>query len=61
MLTTFGVFWAGEGVGIEWIASDATLVGLFAIFAAASIAGVWAVGRRLSSTTTVAGRPMERA
>jgi uncharacterized membrane protein len=62
MLTTFGVFWAGEGVGIEWVASDATLVGLFAIFAAASIAGVWAVNRRLSSTaSSLAGRAGERA
>jgi uncharacterized membrane protein len=60
MLTTFGTFWAGEGIGIEWVASDATLVALFAIYAAASMAGVWWVGRRLASnrpspTATVAG------
>ena len=47
MLTTFGTFWAGEGIGIEWVASDATLVALFAIYSAASMAGVWWVGRRL--------------
>ena len=62
MLTTFGVFWAGEGVGVEWIASDATLIGLFVVFTAISIGGVWAVGRRLSSTgSTTAGRAIEQA
>jgi len=50
MLTTFGTFWAGEGLGIEWVAGDATLVLLFAIFTVASLAGVWWVGRRLTPT-----------
>jgi len=54
MLTTFGVFWAGEGVGIEWIASDATLLILFVIFTTASLGAVWAVTRRLSSTSSAA-------
>ena len=30
MLTTFGMFWAGEGAGIDWPGSDAALVGLLA-------------------------------
>ncbi len=47
MLTTFGVFWAGEGIGVEWIADDATILILFALFAAASLAAVWAVRRDL--------------
>jgi uncharacterized membrane protein len=30
MLTTFGIFWAGEGAGLHWPGSDASLVGLLA-------------------------------
>ena len=30
MLTTFGMFWAGEGAGIDWPGSDAALFGLLA-------------------------------
>jgi uncharacterized membrane protein len=43
MLTTFGTFWAGEGVGINWPASDAILVVLLAgytLFALAAVAAV---------------------
>src|SRR6201999_1409976 len=36
MLTTFGTFWAGEGAGADWPASDASLLGLLAFFAAGS-------------------------
>jgi uncharacterized membrane protein len=28
MLTTFGIFWAGEGAGVAWPGSDASLIGL---------------------------------
>jgi uncharacterized membrane protein len=30
MLTTFGIFWAGEGAGLHWPGNDASLVGLLA-------------------------------
>jgi uncharacterized membrane protein len=30
MLTTFGIFWAGEGAGVAWPGSDASLIGLLA-------------------------------
>ncbi|MDQ1425107.1 MAG: hypothetical protein QOD72_2605 [Acidimicrobiaceae bacterium] len=30
MLTTFGMFWAGEGAGIVWPGGDAALIGLLA-------------------------------
>jgi uncharacterized membrane protein len=58
MLTTFGTFWAGEGIGIEWPAGDATLVVLFAVFSVASLAGVWWVGRQLARVATAGPRAM---
>ncbi len=33
MLSSFGVFWTGEGLGAEWPGADLSLVGIFAIFA----------------------------
>jgi uncharacterized membrane protein len=30
MLTTFGIFWAGEGAGLTWPGSDASLIALLA-------------------------------
>jgi uncharacterized membrane protein len=47
MLTTFGTFWAGEGIGVTWIAGDATLLALFATFTVGALAAVWAVRVRL--------------
>jgi len=61
MLTTFGTFWAGEGIGVEWVASDATLVALFLLFTVASLTAVWAIGRyRTAAASPVGGMP-ERA
>ncbi len=37
MLTTFGVFWTGEGLGAEWPGADLSLFAIFVIFAAASL------------------------
>lgn len=47
MLTTFGTFWAGEGIGIDWFAGDATLIVLLGLFTVASLVGVWLVRERL--------------
>ncbi len=47
MLTTFGTFWAGEGIGIVWTWSDATLLALFAIYLVTSLAAVWYVRNRI--------------
>jgi uncharacterized membrane protein len=32
MLTTFGTFWAGEGIGVSWPGEDLAIIGLLAIF-----------------------------
>ncbi len=58
MLVTFGTFWAGEGIGINWPAGDAVLFALLAAYVAASLVGVWAVramlrGRRIPLAVSV--------
>lgn len=38
MLTTFGVFWTGEGLGVAWPGEDLALFGIFAFFVVISLA-----------------------
>jgi uncharacterized membrane protein len=44
LLTTFGTFWAVEGAGVEWPASDLALLGLLALYVVVS-AGYLAIER----------------
>ena len=37
LLTTFGTFWAAEGAGASWPGGDAAILGLLALYAAASL------------------------
>ena len=54
MLTSFGVFWVGEGAGLHWPDGDLAILGLVAWFAA--LAGVLVIGMgQLSPGSTVAG------
>lgn len=46
MLTTFGIFWGGEGAGIRWPGSDAALVVLIAYVLVVSTALVSMLRRR---------------
>jgi uncharacterized membrane protein len=45
MLSAFGVFWTGEGIGVAWPGSDLAIVGFAAIFLAVSAVAV-ALARR---------------
>jgi len=36
MLTTFGIFWTGEGLGADWPGADLSLLAIFVVLAAAS-------------------------
>ncbi|MDQ6637320.1 MAG: hypothetical protein M3Y62_05965 [Candidatus Dormibacteraeota bacterium] len=45
MLTSFGTFFAGEGLGIEWWHSDLVLLPLIAGYGTVSIIIVWALRR----------------
>ena len=47
MLVTFGTFWAGEGVGIEWPAGDGTTLGLLVGYLAVALVGVYIVRAEL--------------
>jgi uncharacterized membrane protein len=49
MLTGFGTFWAGEGVGIDWPAGDATILALLVGYAALAVIGVYVVQTRLTN------------
>jgi uncharacterized membrane protein len=49
-LTTFGTFWAGEGVGVHWPGSDAALPALLAIYGGVAAAAVACTRRAVISS-----------
>ena len=56
LLTSFGTFWAVEGIGVDWPGSDAAIVGLLALYVLVA-AGYFAVERtgwRLSTVPRAA-------
>jgi uncharacterized membrane protein len=53
MLTTFGMFWAGEGVGVSWPGGDAALVALLVFVAAVSFVYVRIWQRPIAPTTSM--------
>ena len=54
MLSSFGVFWAGEGSGVRWPGSDLAILGLVALFALVARVGIALMRRALPAT---AARP----
>jgi uncharacterized membrane protein len=44
LLTTFGTFWAMEGVGVDWPGSDLAILGLLVFYGALSAAYLFAQG-----------------
>jgi uncharacterized membrane protein len=40
MLTSFGVFWVGEGAGLRWPGSDLFLLALVALFLLTTAAAI---------------------
>lgn len=48
MLSTFGTFWAGEGLGVEWPAADLSIIPLIGVYLLFS----WASARMLVASST---------
>jgi uncharacterized membrane protein len=46
MLTSFGLFWTGEGAGVSWPAGDAALLVIVPVVLLVSLAAVWALRRQ---------------
>ena len=51
MLTGFGTFWAGEGIGIEWPAGDAAILIILVGYLGLALLGVYLVRQRLVRRT----------
>lgn len=52
MLSTFGIFWSVEGVGIDWPGQDVAILGILAFLTVVSV-GLVALLRRLHDRTVV--------
>jgi uncharacterized membrane protein len=55
MLTTFGIFWAGEGIGVEWPGSDAAILVILAFLIILSMAQVRWLSRERSRLVAAGG------
>jgi uncharacterized membrane protein len=54
MLSTFGIFWAGEGAGVRWPGGDVALLAVLAFMLATS-AGLVSLLRRRREQTELTG------
>jgi uncharacterized membrane protein len=52
MLTSFGVFWGGEGAGASWPGNDAALLVIIPAVALLGIGLVWLMRRTSAGTGT---------
>jgi uncharacterized membrane protein len=52
MLVTFGTFWLGEGLGLDWPGADASLLWLLALYGLLSWGAVRLLSRSVATTTT---------
>ena len=57
LLVTFGTFWAGEGIGIDWPAEDLAIVVIAVAYATAALAAVWLFRWRAASENLAATTP----
>ena len=51
MLSAFGVFWLGEGLGVPWPGGDLAILAFVAIFLIVALAGVAAARRQTAQAT----------
>jgi uncharacterized membrane protein len=52
ILSAFGVFWIGEGLGVDWPGSDLAILGFAALFLAVALAAVTLARRRPLEATS---------
>ena len=58
LLTSFGIFWGGEGAGVSWPGSDLAILGILAFLAVASAVLVRLLRRERISALPGGGRRM---
>lgn len=51
MLSSFGLFWTGEGLGVAWPGTDLAIVAFMAVFLATALAAVALLSRRGSAVS----------
>jgi Ca2+/H+ antiporter, TMEM165/GDT1 family len=56
MLTSFGLFWVGEGTGTHWPGNDLTILGFIGIFGLVTLGSVTWLRSTLSGRSTTAER-----
>jgi uncharacterized membrane protein len=56
MLTSFGIFWAGEGAGVNWPGSDLAILGIVGYMVLVSLAAVRILRRRRAGLAPAAAR-----
>ena len=54
LLTSFGIFWAGEGAGVDWPGSDVAVLGIVGYMALVSFALTRMLRRRKAALTRAA-------
>jgi uncharacterized membrane protein len=54
LLTSFGIFWAGEGTGVAWPGSDVAVLGIVGYVALVSLALTRVLRRRKAGLTLAA-------
>jgi uncharacterized membrane protein len=59
-LVSFGTFWAGEGLGVEWQAEDLMLPVLLAVYLAAALGAIYVLGRGWLKPVKRAPKPAAR-
>lgn len=55
LLSAFGIFWVGEGVGAEWPGADLSLIGIFAVLVLFSLTAVRLLRQYSNASRKVAG------
>jgi len=54
MLSAFGLFWTGEGFGVDWPGADLAILAFIALFLGAGLAGVALLNRRAAGNVAAA-------